>query len=287
MFGRAGDVRAITTITVVVATTSVTATTVIMQATKPRSDTAWIPSARSAQACVAAGATAVAAAAGDTAVIVTGTRAGAAVAVMAAEAEAVKVVAGKREAKREDSVPKNLVTRMEDGIPSIPSIILTTAGIAKQRRSWKRIEETDDLHPSYFQPSGSWPGPIPGTPLYARRFEDCFEDGDWAEPDSFDLQNSYSDNPYLYHAGIDFHPIDWAERAVRHGERFVDRQSHEWAEATKHAADSAANGLRDAANRMAEIPEKSTKEIADTMKTIAVIGVVGVAGIVLLTAVLK
>ncbi len=283
---------------VVVITTLVTGITATMQAMKLRSGTAWIPSARFARACVAAGAMAVAVAAGVMAVILTGTMVGAAAAgvmaatltgtmVGAAAAAVMAAEAEKMEAKREDSVPKNPATRTEDGISSIPSIILTTAGIAKQRRSWKRIEETDDLHPSYFQPSGSWPGPIPGTPLYARRFEDCFEDGDWAEPDSFDLQNSYSDNPYLYHAGIDFHPIDWAERAVRHGERFVDRQSHEWAEATKHAADSAASGLRDAANRMAEIPEKSTKEIADTMKTIAVIGVVGVAGIVLLTAVLK
>jgi hypothetical protein len=146
---------------------------------------------------------------------------------------------------------------------------------------WERIEETDDLHPSHFHPRrvprAEW------TELHAR----SDWDDDWAGPEFFDFQNSYSDDPYLYWTGLEFHPLDWAERAVRHGERFVDRQSHEWAEATKHAADSAASGLRDAANRLAEVPEKSTKEIADTMKTIAVVAVVGVAGIVLISAVLK
>lgn len=136
------------------------------------------------------------------------------------------------------------------------------------------------MHPSYFQPRHTWPGSIPGGSFY-----DHSGGGD--EDEGEDWQNSYPDDPCLYWTGIEFHPIDWAERAARHGERFIDRQSHEWAEATKHAADSAASGLRDAANRLAEVPEKSTKEIADTMKTIAVVAVVGVAGIVLLSAVLK
>ena len=134
------------------------------------------------------------------------------------------------------------------------------------------------MHPFYSEPSRAWPGPTPGAP-----FHDRFDEDGWGA----DFQDYYPDNPYLYWSGLEFHPIDWAERAVRHGERFVDRQSHEWAEATKRAADSAASGLRDAANRLAEVPEKSTKEIADTMKTIAVVTVVGVAGIVILSAVLK
>lgn len=139
------------------------------------------------------------------------------------------------------------------------------------------------MHPSHFQPRHA----SRVEPSWAEPHARSDWDDDWAEPEFFDFQNSYLDDSYFYYTGLDFHPLDWAERAVRHGERFIDRQSHEWAEATKQAAGSAASGLRDAANRVAEIPEKSTKELADSMKTIAVIGVVGVAGIVLISAVLK